>query len=217
MIRIGITGGIGSGKTYVCRLLQRRGIPVYHCDDEAKRLMVESPVIRQQLTQLIGDDIYINNELNKPRIASYLFGEGTHSTHDAHSALSTHVTQVNAIVHPVVRQDFLRWTEQQESPIVAQECALLFESGFQDTVDVTVEVYAPHDLRLQRAVQRDQATAEQIQARMAQQMDEDEKRSRADYVILNDGTDLDTQIDQLLTQIEKYPHKIVNSKLSNCK
>ena len=214
MIRIGITGGIGSGKTYVCRLLQRRGIPVYHCDDEAKRLMVESPVIRQQLTQLIGDDIYINNELNKPRIASYLFGEVTHSINDAHLA---HVTQVNAIVHPVVRQDFLRWTEQQESPIVAQECALLFESGFQDTVDVIVEVYAPHDLRLQRAVQRDQATAEQIQARMAQQMDEDEKRSRADYVILNDGTDRDTQIDQLLTQIEKCPNKIENSKLSNCK
>ena len=217
MTRIGITGGIGSGKTYVCRLLQRRGIPVYHCDDEAKRLMVESPVIRQQLTQLIGDDIYINNELNKPRIASYLFGEGTHSTHDAHSAPSTHVTKVNAIVHPVVRQDFLRWAEQQESPIVAQECALLFESGFQDTVDVTVEVYASHDLRLQRAIQRDQATAEQVQARMAQQMDEDEKRSRADYVILNDGTDLDTQIDQLLTQIEKCPNKIENSKLSNCK
>lgn len=190
MTRIGITGGIGSGKTYVCHLLQQRGIPVYHCDDQARRLMTESPVIRQKLRQLIGDDTYnIYNELNKPRIAAYLFA-------DAENA-----ARVNAIVHPAVRQDFLQWADLQESPIVAQECALLFEAGFQDTVDLTVEVCAPHDLRLQRAILRDHATADQIQARMAQQMDEDEKRSKADYVILNDGTDLEAQIDQLIEAI----------------
>ncbi|MBO4674388.1 MAG: dephospho-CoA kinase [Bacteroidaceae bacterium] len=195
MTRIGITGGIGSGKTYVCHLLQQRGIPVYHCDDEAKRLMTQSTTIRKQLSQLIGNDIYINNELNKPRIAAFLF------------ANEDNAAQVNAIVHPVVRQDFLRWTKRQHSPIVVQECALLFESGFQDTVDVTVEVFAPHDLRLQRAIQRDHATAEQIQARMAQQMDEDEKRQRADFCILNDGTDLETQLDQLLHEIERISSK----------
>jgi len=189
MTRIGITGGIGSGKTYVCHLLQERGIPVYHCDDEAKRLMQESPLIRRQLSQLIGDDAYVNNELNRPRIAAYLFDNADHAA------------RINAIVHPAVRKDFLQWTKRQKSPIVAQECALLFESGFQDTVDVTVEIYAPHDLRLQRAIQRDRATAEQIQARMAQQMGEEEKRSRADHVILNDGTPLEAQIDQLLETI----------------
>lgn len=195
MTRIGITGGIGSGKTYVCHLLQQRGIPVYHCDDQAKRLMQESATIRRKLSQLIGDDAYINNELNKPRIAAYLFDNPDNAA------------RVNAIVHPVVRQDFLRWTQQQDSPIIAQECALLFESGFQDTVDVTVEVYAPSDLRLQRAIQRDRATTEQIQARMAQQMDEEEKRTRADHVILNDGTDLEKQINQLLDKIANYPSK----------
>ena len=198
MIRIGITGGIGSGKTYVCQLLQQRGIPVYHCDDEAKRLMTESPLIRRRLTQLLGADAYTPSGLNKPLIARYLFAD------------QRHAERINRIVHPVVRQDFLQWTEQQQdAPIVVQECALLFESGFQDTVDVTVEVYAPLHLRLQRAIQRDQATPEQIQARMTQQMDEEEKRQRADFCVLNDGTaDLDAQLTQLLEQIAKHPNKL---------
>ena len=198
MIRIGITGGIGSGKTYVCQLLQQRGIPVYHCDDEAKRLMTESPLIRQRLTRFLGADAYTPSGLNKPLIARYLFAD------------QRHAERINRIVHPVVRQDFLLWTEQQQdAPIVVQECALLFESGFQDTVDVTVEVYAPLHLRLQRAVQRDQATPEQIQARMAQQMDEEEKRQRADFCVLNDGTaDLDAQLTQLLEQIAKHSNKL---------
>lgn len=190
MIRIGITGGIGSGKTYVCQLLQKRGIPVYHCDDEAKLLMTQSPLIRERLIQLLGTEAYMGQELNKPLIATYLFA-------DEH-----HAAQVNAIVHPVVKRDFQQWTERQTSPIVAQECALLFETGFQDTVDVTVEVYAPLSLRLQRAIQRDQATPEQIQARMAQQMDEEEKRQRADICILNDGTaDLEEQIEHMLNEL----------------
>ncbi len=206
MTRIGITGGIGSGKTYVCQLLQQRGIPVYQCDDEAKRLMTESPVIRKQLRKLIGAEAYTPSGLNKPLIARYLFAD------------QRHAERINSIVHPVVRQDFLQWTLQQDAPLVVQECALLFESGFQDTVDITVEVYAPLHLRLQRAIQRDNATAEQIQARMAQQMDEEEKRQRADFCILNDGTtDLDAQIDQLLTQIEKSPNQKINSKSSNSK
>ena len=198
MIRIGITGGIGSGKTYVCQLLQQRGIPVYHCDDEAKRLMTESPLIRRRITRLLGPEAYTPSGLNKPLIARYLFAD------------QRHAERINRIVHPVVRQDFIQWTkQQQDAPIVVQECALLFESGFQDTVDVTVEVYAPLHLRLQRAVQRDQATPEQIQARMTQQMDEEEKRQRADFCILNDGTtDLDAQLDQLLKQIAEYPNKI---------
>ncbi|MBR0045627.1 MAG: dephospho-CoA kinase [Bacteroidaceae bacterium] len=198
MTRIGITGGIGSGKSYLCQLLQRRGIPVYHCDDEAKRLMVESPVIRKKLSQLIGDNIYINNVLNKPVIAQYLF------------ANSSNAAKVNGIVHPVVKQDFLDWAARQDAPIVAQECALLFETGFQDTVDKTIEVYAPHSIRLQRAILRDHATVEEIEARMAQQMDEEEKRQRADYCIINDGTtDLHAQIDQLLHTLEEENTPII--------
>ena len=192
MTRIGITGGIGSGKTYVCQRLKQRGIPVYHCDDEAKRLMTESPVIRKKMCKLIGNDAYNGQELNKPFIAQYLF------------ASDDHANNINAIVHPVVRQDFLQWTKQQNSHIVAQECALLFESGFQDTVDFTIEVYAPQSLRIQRATQRDHVASEHILARMAQQMDEEEKRQRANFCILNDGTtDLDAQLDLLLAQLNK--------------
>lgn len=201
MIRIGITGGIGSGKTYVCQLLKKRGIPVYHCDDEAKYLMSHSPLIRERLTRLLGTEAYIGQKLNKPLIAAYLFA-------DEH-----HAAKVNAIVHPVVKQDFLQWTERQTAPIVAQECALLFETGFQDTVDVTVEVYAPLSLRLQRAIQRDHATPRQIQARMAQQMDEEEKRQRADVCILNDGTaDLEEQIEHMLNNLKNdYSKKDKNT------
>jgi dephospho-CoA kinase len=190
MTRIGITGGIGSGKTYVCQLLKQRGIPVYHCDDEAKRLMTESPVIRKKLCKLIGNDAYNGQELNKAFIAQYLFACNDHANH------------INAIVHPIVRQDFLQWTMQQNSHIVAQECAILFESGFQDAVDFTVEVYAPLPLRIQRATQRDHVAPEHILARIAQQMDEEEKRQRADFCILNDDTaDLDAQLDLLLAQL----------------
>lgn len=193
MITLGITGGIGSGKSYVCRLLHGRGIPIYSCDDEAKRLMVENATIRQQLQALIGDDAYTTDgTLNKPVIAQFLF------------ANPDNAALINGIVHPVVRQDFAQWVSHQTSPIAAQECALLFESGFTDTVDKTVLVYAPETLRLQRAMQRDHATAQQIKARMAQQLDEEAKRQRADFCILNDGTaDLEEQIEQLLTQIAK--------------
>ena len=200
MIRLGITGGIGSGKTYVCHMLGLRGIPVYHCDDEAKRLMQESPVIKEQLCRLIGNEAYTNGTLNKPCIAQFLFA-------DKH-----HADQVNSIVHPTVKQDFIQWTERQEAPIVAQECALLFEADFTDTVDVTVLVDAPKEIRLQRAMKRDHATADQIEARMAQQMDEEEKRRRADYTIINDGfSDLSGQIDLILEQIKDQTAKLPNN------
>lgn len=189
-MKIGITGGIGSGKSYVCNLLKQWGLPVYNCDDEAKRLMTESPIIRHQLTALIGENAYRNNELNKPIIAEYLF------------ANAENAEKVNGIVHPVVKQDFENWTKEQTTPIVIQECALLFESGFSDTVDVTVEIYAPKEIRLERAMKRDNATQQQVEARMASQMDEEEKRAQANYCIINDGkADLNAQIEELFTQL----------------
>ena len=203
MTRIGITGGIGSGKTYVCNLLKQRGIPVYHCDDEAKRLMQESPLIREQLCRLIGSDAYIGHELNKPAIAAFLFDSADNAA------------RVNAIVHPIVKDDFAEWALRQEAPIVAQESAILFEAGFQDTVDATVLIHAPKALRMQRAMQRDHATSTRSEARMAQQTDDEEKRRRADYTILNDGTaDLDRQLDQLLTSLRKK-HQDVNNQNVN--
>ncbi len=196
MIKIGITGGIGSGKSYICKRLQDRGIPVYSCDDEAKRLMTESKIIKKAITQLIGDSAYTDGRLNKPSIASFLFSD----THNAE--------KINAIVHPVVKQDFEAWANRQHTDIVAQECAILFESHFEDTVDYTIEVYAPMPTRLQRAMKRDSATAEQIQARMRQQMDEEAKRDKADFCIVNDGlNNIDEEISKVMSRILKADQK----------
>lgn len=190
MIRVGVTGGIGSGKTYVCNRLKDKGIPVYNCDDEAKRLMQEDPNIRKQLSSLIGNSTYIGGRLNKQAVAAFLF------------ANSYNGKAINSIVHPVVKQDFAKWAEKQNAPLVAQECALLYEACFQDTVDVVIVVNAPVEVRMERAMRRDKATRQQIEARMRQQLDDEEKARRADHIIVNDGkADIDQQIDNILKLI----------------
>jgi dephospho-CoA kinase len=194
MNKIAITGGIGSGKSFVGRLLARRGIPVYIADDEAKRLTVTDPLIRSRLTALVGADVYLaDGSLNKPLLAQYLF-DGP-----------DHVRQVNAIIHPRVKQDFKAWAEAQTNvTTVAMESAILYEAGFEDTVDAVVMVYAPRALRLQRAMARDGATREQIERRMAAQMSDEEKRRRATYVVVNDGVQsLDAQLDALILQLQR--------------
>lgn len=198
MIKIGVTGGIGSGKTFVCNRLKDRGIPVYNCDDEAKRLMQENPSIRERLTSLVGNEAYINGNLNKPAIAKFLFANPNNGK------------KINDIVHPIVKKDFKQWAENQEKrlniPIVAQECALLFEAGFQDTVDVAIAINAPIEIRMERAMKRDNATRQQIEARMLQQLSDEEKIRRADYHIVNDGTtDIDIQIDNIIKLIINQP------------
>lgn len=179
MIKIAVTGGIGSGKSYISHLLEDMHIPVYNADNEAKRLTASDPVIREKLTALLGGDVYKDGALNKPLLASYLFSD------------PAHVLQINAIIHPCVREDFAAWVERQKGcEIVGMESAILYEAGFQDTVDAVVMVYAPVDLRVQRAMYRDGASEEQVRARMAAQMDDDEKRRRADFTVVNDGVQL---------------------------
>ncbi len=194
MISIAITGGIGSGKSYVSNLLEERGIPIYNADNESKRLTVCDVVIRRGLVALVGEQVYFDDgTLNKSLLASYLF------------ASSEHATQVNAIIHPRVKADFRRWLEEHEDyEIVGLESAILYESGFDDVVDAVVAVYAPESLRLERAMKRDGATEAQIRARMSAQMNEEEKRNKADYVVLNDGSAcLQKQLDALIYQIKR--------------
>ena len=194
MIKVGVTGGIGSGKTFVCNKMKDRGIPVYNCDDEAKRLMQENPTIREQLCSLIGNEAYTNGSLNKSVIAEFLFANPDNGK------------QINGIVHSAVKQDFVEWASKQTTPIVMQECALLFEAGFQDTVDAVIAIHAPAEVRMERAMRRDHATRQQIEARMRQQLDEEEKVMRADYCIVNDGkADIDKQIDNILKLITNQP------------
>ena len=192
MISIAITGGIGSGKSYVSALLQKQGIPIDNADDEAKRLMLGDEGIREGLMDLLGNEVYTDGNLNKPLLASYLFADAGNAA------------RINSIVHPRVKADFRSWLKaHQESEIAALECAILYESGFEDTVDFVVMVYAPEELRVERAMRRDNATEQQIRARIAAQMNDEEKSRRADYVVFNDGSiPLERQLADLIAQLK---------------
>jgi dephospho-CoA kinase len=192
MISIAITGGIGSGKSYVSALLQAGGIPIYNTDDEAKRLMLSDEGIRRDLVALLGEEVYRDGALNKPLLASYLFAD------------SSNAARINGVVHPRVKEDFLRWMKQHaDREIVGMECAILFEAGFEDAVDAVVMVYAPEDIRLERAMKRDSATEAQIRARMKAQISDEEKCRKSDYVIHNDGSlSLENQLSALVGQLK---------------
>ena len=192
MIKIAVTGGIGSGKSYISHLLENMHIPVYNADNEAKRLTASDAGNRGELIALLGEDVYKDGLLNKPLLASYLFSD------------PAHVLQINSIIHPRVRKDFTVWVERQEKcEIVGMESAILYEAGFQDTVDAVIMVYAPVELRIQRAMYRDGASEEQVRARIAAQMDDEEKRRRADFTVVNDGVQLlIPQLNRIVEQLK---------------
>lgn len=175
-MRLGVTGGIGSGKSYVCSILEQRfAIPVYDCDSRAKLLMQSDEEVRQSLVRLIGEQVYDHQGLVRSEVARYLF------------ASSDHAARVNAIVHPAVRRDYRLWCAHQQAPLLAMESAILFESGFDTEVDTTLFVDAPLETRIQRAIQRDGAQRQQIEERIARQ-DSEQSKQRAAYIIVNDGS-----------------------------
>lgn len=193
MICVAITGGIGSGKSYVSAMLEERGIPVYNADAESKRLTLCNEEIRIKLIALLGEEVYDNGKLNKPMLASYLF------------ASAENTVRIDEIIHPVVKEDFKCWlANHTDKEITALESAILYEAGFEDTVDSVLVVFAPRELRLERAMNRDKATREQIEARMDAQMDEEEKCRRADFVVYNDGSlSLDEQLTSIIKLLKK--------------
>lgn len=194
-MRIGITGGIGSGKTYVCRLLEQQlGVPLYDCDREAKRLMHSSPELRRQLSALVGAEVYdADGHLDKAVMSRYLFADAAHAA------------RVNAIVHPAVKADFLAWAAQQATDVL-MESAILVEAGMRDSIDCLVVVEAPLELRIERAMRRDAASRQQVEARIRQQMPAEELRNYADFIVMNDGRDLLPQ----LTPIVNYTLSIIH-------
>ena len=186
MYKIGITGGIGSGKSTVCALLRERGVAVYDSDAEAKRLMAESETLRQQIVETFGAECYGDKGLNRQYLASQVFGNA--------EALQ----RLNAIVHPAVKDDFRAWAERQQGAYVVLESAILFESGFDKEVDATLAVMAPLEERLRRTMERDGADREQVLSRIAHQMSDDELHARADRTIVNLIRDyLESDIEQL--------------------
>lgn len=175
MIKIGITGGIGSGKSVVAALLKLSGIPVYIADTESKLLTATSPVIRKKLIALFGDELYTAEGLDKKRLASHIFGN------------PKRLAQVNAIIHPEVNRHFLAWAARQNAPACAIESAILFESGFDRVVDTALMVYAPMEVRIRRALERDAVPREEIVRRIESQLSDEVKKEKSDYVIFNDG------------------------------
>lgn len=173
MIKVAICGGIGSGKSTVCQMFAERGVALYDSDSRAKALMNESEELRKALVAEFGEECYADGALNRPYLASRVFGS------------EEQLAKLNSIVHPAVKEDFLRWAEEQEGDYCIMESAILFESGFDKVVDKTVAVLAPLPLRIERAMQRDGATREQIEARVKAQMSDDELVARADFAIVN--------------------------------
>jgi dephospho-CoA kinase len=173
MYKVGITGGIGSGKSTVCDMLSGYGIAVYVADDRAKELMTESEQLRSALVAAFGEATYDGGKLNRAYLAESVFSN------------TEALARLNAIVHPAVMADFDRWAEEQEGEYVVLESAILFEAGLDDRVDTTVAVMAPKDIRLQRAMQRDGATREQIERRMDNQLSDDRRCTLSKYAIVN--------------------------------
>lgn len=185
-MKVAVTGGIASGKSYVCRLLCKRGIDIYDCDVAAKRLIRSSDDIRQRLTKLIGGNAYdVEGRLNKAIVAEFLL------------ASESNAKAIDSIVHPAVANDFISSGKQW------MECALLYESGFDRLVDNVIAVVAPVDTRISRMKSRDGISEAKAKEWIARQMDQDEVARRADYIVVNDGNaDLHQQIEYIINNIK---------------
>lgn len=190
MIKIGITGGIGSGKSVIASLLELSGVPVYIADTESKQLTETSPVIREKLTALFGETLYTAEGLDKKQLASYIFGN------------PDRLKEVNAIIHPEVNRHFQAWADKQNTPLCAIESAILFESGFNRAVDVSLMVYAPMEVRIRRVLERDAASREEVIRRIGSQLPDEVKKEKSDYVIFNDGKQA------LLPQVTAFLEKL---------
>jgi len=172
---IGITGGIGSGKTTLSELLRLEGYKVYDSDVEARRLQNEHPLIRKQLVELFGEDIYTSNGLNRSALAKIVFGK------------SELLKQLNSVVHPIVLEDFKSWIETHSThKFLFMESAILFESGLNSIVDKVILIVASEAIRIARVVKRDGVTPEQVLARISHQLSDNEKIPRADFIIHSD-------------------------------
>lgn len=173
MITIGLTGGIGSGKTTIAQWFQEKGIPVYNSDFEAKKLMNENEDLIQQLIELFGDETYKNGEYNRSYVASKVFND------------KELLNQLNAIVHPAVFKHFDEWLDNQNSSFVVKEAAILFESGSYKDCDYIISVIADEEIRIDRVAKRDQLNEDQIRSRMKNQWTDEQRIEKSDFIIEN--------------------------------
>lgn len=189
---VGLTGGIGSGKTTVAKLFESLNIPIYVADVEAKLLMNTSKSIKDKLLVLFGEEAYRDNELNRPFIADKIFND------------KATLDQMNAIVHPEVRLHFKNWVQQQVAPYVIKEVAIIFEHDQQKEYDFIISVIANEEERLKRVIDRDHSTREKVLAIMKNQTNDADKAKRSDYVIVNNDKST------LKNQVQKIHKSILN-------
>lgn len=193
MLKVGITGGIGSGKSMVCQVFQALGIPVFNADDTARYLMEHDPALVRSISTLLGPDVYSDNKLDRSKISDIIYNE------------PGKLEQLNALVHPVTISYAANWVAKQSAHYIIKEAAIFFESGSYRDMDIMVGVYAPQELRIQRAINRSALKRDQILSIIAKQMDEDEKMKRCDHVIIND--DVIAVIPQVLELHKSFTSK----------
>ena len=185
MKRIGITGGIGAGKSLVAEIIKAMGYPVYNSDERAKELTESNPKIKEGLIHLFGEEIYQNDTLNKFALAQAIFSDESQRE------------KVNAFIHPIVREDFNLWALAQNNALVFNESAILFETGSFKNFDAIILVYAPKELRIKRIMKRDNCSENEVLKRMNSQFSDEEKYQLTEFRVLND------EQTPLLVQVEK--------------
>ena len=191
VLRVGLTGGIGSGKSTAAQIFEMLGIPVYYADVEAKRLMNDDAEVRSAITKVFGNDAYRNNILNRKYISSIVFSD------------PARLELLNSIVHPATKKDSENWMDQQTTPYAIHEAALIFEAKVSDRLDRVIGVSSPHELRIKRAMERDNVTRREVVQRMNKQLDEETKMSKCDFVLINDEKQL------LIPQVLELHEKLI--------
>ena len=191
---VGLTGGIGSGKSAVLSIFSSQGVPCYQSDSSAKKLMHQDPELINQIKALFGDDLYEGEKLNRGKLAEVVFAD------------KSKLESLNAIVNPRVKEDFQLFLSQQNADYVIKEAAILFETGGAEDCDVTILVTAPEDLRIERVMKREKSKVEHIKSRMRHQWSDEKKIPMADYVINN------IDWDKTLKKVEEIHQKLVRVK-----
>ncbi len=198
MLKVGLTGGIGSGKSTVAKIFEVLGIPVYYADDRAKDLMHTDPILMAEVKVAFGSDIYdADGQLQRKLLAERVFSD------------QTKLTLLNSLVHPAVFRDVNNWMQASEgAPYAVKEAALIFEAGSYRQLDFVITVTAPDEVRIERVMSRDAVSKDEVMQRMSKQLPQDEKENQSDFVIVNDGTK------SLVEQVEGIHKTLLTSKPS---
>ena len=197
MLKIGLTGGIGSGKSTVAKIFETLGIPVYYADAEAKRLMNSNELLKATIRQHFGDAAYKNGELDRKHLADIVFND------------PEKLELLNALIHPVTISDAEQWMQRQTAPYGIKEAALLFESGAAENLDFIIGVYAPQALRIKRVMQRDGLSADEIMKRINRQINEEMKMKLCDFVVTNNEQEL--LVPQVLKLHQHFTSLVITS------